>query len=293
VAGGDVTLGRPIGNTQMYVLDQSLNPVPVGVAGELFIGGAGLARGYRGRPELTAERFVADLFAGAGTRLYRTGDLVRWRADGELEFLGRADQQVKIRGFRIEPGEVEAVLLRDPRVGRAVVVPVGSDGERRLAAYLLPADPARGLPPVAQLREMVRGALPEYMVPSAMVELAALPLTPNGKIDRAALPAPGYTRADLLDSFRPPRTSTERLLADIWCDLLDLDQVGIGDDFFELGGHSLLATRMTNRIRAACGVELALAVIFDQPAIEPIAAAIDAASPDIAGSDTELEEFEF
>ncbi len=285
-AGGDITLGRPIGNTQMYVLDRSLNTVPVGVAGELFIGGAGLAQGYRGRPDLTADRFVADRFSGAGDRLYRTGDVVRRRADGELDFLGRSDQQVKVRGFRIEPGEVEAVLRHDPAVHAAVVVAVGPQNERRLAAYLVPADPAIGLPSVTQLREVVRRALPEYMVPSAIVELAELPLTPNGKVDRAALPAPGQARPDLAHTFTPPRTTTQRLLAEIWGGLLNVQQVGIHDDFFELGGHSLLATRMTNQIRTATGVELALAAVFDRPTVEGIAAIIDE-------GDKELEEFEF
>jgi len=285
-AGEDVTLGRPIGNTRMYVLDRSLNPAPAGVAGELFIGGAGLAQGYRGRPDLTAERFVADRFTEPGGRLYRTGDVVRWQADGELEFLGRSDQQVKVRGFRIEPGEVEAALRADPAVGAAVVVAAGPQHDRRLAAYLVPADPDEGLPPVTRLRDAVRAALPEYMVPSVIVAIAELPLTPNGKIDRAALPAPGHTRPDLADIFTAPRTTTERLLAEIWAGLLGVERVGIHDDFFELGGHSLLATRMTNQIRVATGAELALAAVFDRPTVASLAAIIDEG----AG---ELEEFEF
>ncbi|HWG14094.1 MAG TPA: amino acid adenylation domain-containing protein, partial [Streptosporangiaceae bacterium] len=273
---GDVTIGSPIANTQMYILGPACTPVPAGVAGDLFIGGAGLARGYRGRPDLTAERFVADPFADDGSRLYRTGDRARWRADGRLEYLGRADNQVKVRGFRIEPGEIEAVLQRHEGIAAAVVGVFGRDTDRRLVAYVVPAEPAGGLPPVAELRELARGSLPGYMVPAVFVELAALPRTPNGKLDRAALPAPDGARPGLAGGFAAPRTVTEELLAGIWCEVLGVDRVGAFDDFFELGGHSLLATRVASRAQLVFGVEVAVAAVFDEPTLAGLAQVIDA-----------------
>ncbi|WP_345673033.1 amino acid adenylation domain-containing protein, partial [Streptomyces phyllanthi] len=274
---GPVTLGSPVANTRVHVLDRRLGPVPVGVAGELFIGGAGVTRGYAGRPPLTAERFVADPFAADGSRLYRTGDVVRRRAGGELEFLGRADDQVKVRGFRVEPGEVTAALAAHPRIRSAAVAAWGEAGDR-LAAYLVPADHDEGIPTAGDLRAFLRRSLPEYMVPSVFTELAALPLTPNGKLDRAALPAPDTARPEL-GALVAPTGATEELLAGIWAQLLGADQVGALDGFFELGGHSLLATRVISRIREVFGAEVALAALFEHPTLRALAAVVDQTRP--------------
>jgi acyl-coenzyme A synthetase/AMP-(fatty) acid ligase/acyl carrier protein len=294
-AGADVLdpvpIGSPVANTRVYVLDARLCLVPVGVAGEVFIAGAQVARGYGRRPVLTAERFVADPFAGDGSRMYRTGDRARWRADGVLVFVGRADDQVKVRGFRVEPGEIEAVLAAHPGVRSAVVAAFGDDATRRLVAYLVPADPAEGIPPVAELRAFAGERLPEFMVPAAFVELADLPLTPNGKIDRAALPVADATRPDL-DEFTPPSGAVEELLADIWAEVLGIDRIGARDNFFELGGHSLLATQVVSRIRDAFGVEIPLAALFDQPTIAETAVTITKATLGIDGDTKDYEEFE-
>ncbi|MEV6868890.1 amino acid adenylation domain-containing protein, partial [Streptosporangium subroseum] len=233
---GSVPIGRPLPNSRLYVLDRFLTPVPVGVPGELFIGGLGVARGYVGRPELTAERFVADPFASDGSRLYRSGDRVRWLPDGELEFLGRVDHQVKIRGFRVEPGEVETVLRAHPAIETAVVVAREDGGDRRLVAYLVPADLESGMPSTSELRAFLLRSLPEYLVPAVFVELAAVPLTSNGKLDRAALPAPESVRPELGVEFAAPRTPAEEILAGVWAEVLGLERVGVGDNFFELGG---------------------------------------------------------
>ncbi|HVT59500.1 MAG TPA: amino acid adenylation domain-containing protein, partial [Thermoanaerobaculia bacterium] len=298
-AGEAVAIGPPIANTTLYVLGRRLEPAPVGVPGELFIGGDGVALGYRGRAELTAERFLPDPFGDRcgrrgrpGARLYRTGDLVRWRPRGELEFLGRIDHQVKVRGFRIELGEVEAALEAHPAVARAVVVAQATPeaGGGRLVAYLV-ATPAASPPvrqahpvpapqapfqppavPPAELRAFTSAKLPEHMVPAAFIWLAALPLTPNGKVDRRALPTPEETgQAGLTDAFVAPRNPVEELLAGIWCELLDLRRVGIHDNFFELGGHSLTATRLLARVRAALGVEVPLRRLFEAPTVEGLA----------------------
>ncbi|MEV1179140.1 amino acid adenylation domain-containing protein, partial [Nonomuraea sp. NPDC049784] len=271
--GAAPTLGRPIANTVTYVLDKHLEPAPVGVPGELFIGGAGVARGYGGRPDLTAERFIADPLGRSGTRLYRTGDRVRWRADGELEFLGRVDQQIKVRGFRIEPGEVEAALCAHPAVAAAVVVARDDGAGRRLVGYLVPADVTAGLPEAGELRSFLRRSLPDYMVPGAYVELIAIPLTPNGKYDRAALPAPQAVTG----AFAAPASFTEERLAAIWAEVLGVTRVGTGDGFFELGGHSLLATRVISRVRAELGVEVPLTALFDHPTVAGLAAVVDVA----------------
>ncbi|MFD8817021.1 amino acid adenylation domain-containing protein, partial [Streptomyces sp. NPDC059627] len=270
-----VPIGLPIAATSVYVLDARLRPVPVGVAGELFIGGAGVARGYGGRPALSAERFLADPFAGDGSRMYRTGDRVRWSAAGRMEFLGRADDQVKVRGVRIEPGEIEAVLVAHPGVQVAVVTPFGESAQARLVAYVVPSDPAEGIPDTGELRGHLRRSLPEAMIPSAFVELAGLPLTASNKIDRAALPVPDTGRTDQDGSYVPPSTPTEDVLAGIWAELLGVERVGTEDNFFELGGHSLLATQVISRIRDAFGTEVPLATLFDQPTVGELARAVE------------------
>ncbi|MBV9773785.1 MAG: AMP-binding protein, partial [Gemmatimonadetes bacterium] len=269
-------IGTPLGNVRLYVTDPAGNAQPTGVPGELRIGGAGVARGYLGRPDLSATSFVPDAFSGeAGARLYRTGDRVRWLAAGELEFLGRMDTQVKVRGFRIEPGEIEAVLERHAQVSEAVVVVREDAGERRLVAYVVPADGVA--PEAADLRTHLKGSVPEYMVPSAFVTLDALPLTPTGKVDRRALPAPAGGAGE---EYVAPRTDTERRMAEIWAEVLQRDRVGIHDDFFALGGHSLLATRLASRVRAEFGTELPLRVLFELPTIARVGEWLDQALPD-------------
>ncbi|MFY2561712.1 amino acid adenylation domain-containing protein [Corallococcus terminator] len=281
-----VSIGAPIANTRLYVLDASGQPVPTGAPGELFIAGDGVVRGYLGRPELTAERFVPDAFSGVpGGRLYRTGDLARWRHDGTLDFLGRTDFQVKVRGFRIESGEVEAVLSRHPSVQQAVAsVHRDASGDGRLVAYVVPTPSARAEDTLdtSALRDFLREHLPEHMVPSFFIALDAFPLTPNGKVDRKALPAP-----EQQDSRRPyvaPRTQTEEQLAGLFAQVLGPQRVGATDSFFELGGHSLLATQVVSRIHAALGVTLPLRVLFESPTVEQLARQVDAAkrSPGLA-----------
>jgi amino acid adenylation domain-containing protein/non-ribosomal peptide synthase protein (TIGR01720 family) len=246
---GPPPIGRPILNTRTYVLDGALRPVPVGVAGELYVAGTGLARGYLNRPGLTAERFVPNPFGGPGSRLYRTGDVVRWTAGGELEFVGRADDQVKIRGFRVELGEVRAVLVRHTDIAEAVVVAQQGAGYKRLVAYLVP-EVGSTVPSTTALRELLARSLPDYMVPSAFVPLEALPLSPNGKLDRRALPAPdaGGTGES---PYVPPSSPTEQALAGVWADVLGLDRVGVQDNFFALGGDSILSIQAVSRARQA------------------------------------------
>jgi amino acid adenylation domain-containing protein len=278
--GGPVPIGRPLWNTRALVLDTALQPVPAGVPGELYLAGAGLARGYLGRPGLSAERFVADPFGGPGERMYRTGDLARWRADGVLEFVGRADDQVKARGFRIELGEVEAVLLSHAQVAHAaVIVREDRPGDQRLIGYLVPTTTAQAADPtydgdlITAVRRAASDVLPDYMVPSALVVLEALPLTANGKLDRAALPAPSYTTRR---TSRGPRSMQERLLLDIFADVLDAPGMGVEDDFFELGGHSLLAVRLLGEIREATGARIPLARVFRTPTVAGLAPLLDA-----------------
>jgi acyl carrier protein len=268
--GGRPPIGRPVANTRAYVLDARGEPVPLGVPGELYVGGAGVTRGYAGRPGLTAERFVPDPFGAAGGRLYRTGDRVRWSARGELEFLGRVDEQVKLRGFRIEPGEIEGALRRSEGVADCVVVAREDvPGETRLVAYVV------GDVEAAVLREHLLRELPEHMVPAAFVFLDALPLTPNGKVDRKALPAPEYAAG--ADRYVAPRTPVEEVLAGIWAEVLKVERVGVTESFFELGGHSLLATLMVARVQQLYGVEVQLRAIFDEPTVEELARHVDSA----------------
>ena len=271
-SSGRIPIGRPVANTKVYVLDQRLQPVPVGVSGELYIGGVQLARGYLNRPELTAERFLPNPFT-PGERLYRTGDQVRWRPDGNLEFLGRLDQQVKLRGFRIELGEVEAVLGQHPQVREAVVL-LREDhpGDQHLVAYVVSRE--EEAPEPGRLRDFLRDKLPEYMVPSAFVMLPRLPLTTNGKVDRRALPPPDRNRPELDQTYVAPRTPVEELLAALWAEALGVERVGIHDNFFARGGHSLLATRVLSRVQQACGVELPLRALFETPTIAGLALAI-------------------
>jgi len=285
--GQPVSIGRPIGNTALYVAGSGCLPAPAGVPGELLIGGAGVARGYLGRPDLTAERFIRDPFAGAGGkpggRLYRTGDLARHRPDGRLELLGRIDQQVKVRGFRIEPEEIEAVLLRHPDVARAVVVPSGRAGDTYLVACLVPrqmsqvvsrdgggeASAAESL--VSKVRDALAGQLPPYMMPSSWIVLPELPLTPNGKVDRRALLA--IRRPDRAAGSRreAPRNALERSVAEIWKELLAVEEIGVDDNFFDIGGHSLLMPRMQGRLRELLGREIGIVHLFRCSTIRALA----------------------
>jgi aspartate racemase len=270
---GPIPIGTPIANTRVYILDVHRHPVPIGVTGELYTGGDGLARGYLNHPELTAEKFIPDPFSdNSRARLYKTADLARYMPNGSIEFLGRLDHQVKIRGFRIEPGEVEAVLRKHPAVRAAVVVARKDEtGDKSLVAYY--AAPSRWhAPPTSELRAFVKSKLPEQMVPSVFVLLETLPLTTNGKVDRKALPAPeGEQRSNLEVAFVAPRNELEELLADIWSEVLGEPLVGIQDNFFELGGHSLLGTQVISRLRNTLQVTLSLRDIFEAPTVALLA----------------------
>jgi amino acid adenylation domain-containing protein len=275
VDGARVPIGRPIANIQIYLLDRHGQPTPLEVPGEIHIGGVGVGRGYWNRPELTAERFIADPYsADPRGRLYRTGDLGRWRADGTIEYLGRNDHQVKIRGFRIELGEIEAQLTAHAQVKEAVVVAreeVG--GDKRLVGYVVPQE-AQAVPSAEMLREHLKQVLPEYMVPSAFVVLPELPLTPNGKLDRRALPAPELG-AYASRQYEAPQGEVEELLAGIWQGLLRVERVGRRDNFFELGGHSILATQLIVRVRSAWSIEIPMRVLFKCPTVQQLSDEID------------------
>lgn len=267
-------IGCPIPDFQVYVLDQNLQPVPLGIPGEMHVGGAGVARGYLDRSELSAERFIPDpLSKKPGTRLYRTGDLARRLADGDIEYLGRIDHQVKIRGYRVELGEIEAMLRQHPAVRETVVVarddvPHG----KHLVAYVVAVQAPT--PSVTELRGFLKAKLPDYMLPAAFVLLEAFPLTPNGKVDRRALPEPDQARSELEESFLAPRNPVEEVLAGIWAEVLGVAQVGVHDNFFELGGHSLLATRVISRMREAFQVEVPLRALFEAPTVAGLAVKI-------------------
>jgi amino acid adenylation domain-containing protein len=260
---GSVPIGSSLPNYKLYVLDGALQPAPTGVRGELYIAGAGLARGYLKQPVLTAERFVADLYGETGTRMYRTGDLVRWRADGSLEFLGRCDEQVKIRGFRIEPGEIESALREFPEAAQAAVITHENQrGEKSLVGYVVAA--LGHSIDARKMRQKLAQRLPDYMVPAAIIELENLPLTPNGKLDRKALPEPKLGSTSI---WRAPRDPKEEILCSLFAEVLGLERIGIDDNFFELGGHSLLAVRLLSRVRATLDAELQVRTLFDAPSV--------------------------
>lgn len=268
--GITVSSGRVFDGVELYVLDERLDRVPPGAVGELYLAGRGLAKGYLGRPDLTAEAFVADPFGEDGERMYRTGDLARLSADGELEFAGRATDLVKILGFRVELAEIESVLTRFPGLAHAAVVAHDTGAGDRLAAYVVPENDE---PDLTALREHVREALPEYMVPAAFTVIGRLPLTPNGKLDRSALPVPDF-RSET--AYRAPANPTEEAICQIFAQVLGLHEVGVEDDFFDLGGHSLLAMRLLNRIRAEVGVEVQIRTLFNTPTVAGLAEVVAA-----------------
>jgi amino acid adenylation domain-containing protein len=270
-----VPIGRPIPNARIHILDATLSPLPIGIAGELYIGGVSLARGYLNRPDLTAEKFVPNPFTSSpGSRLYRTGDLASYLPDGNLQYLARSDHQVKIRGFRVELGEIEVALAKHPSLSQAIVtIHEGVSREKRLVSYVV-ARPA-STPTAIELRAFLKERLPEHMVPAEFVMLDSFPLTANGKVDRRALPAPSQTRPELEKAFVGFRTSAEEILADIWAQVLGVDRIGVHDNFFDLGGHSLLATQVASRIRETFQIEMPLRVLFERPTVAGLAESIE------------------
>jgi amino acid adenylation domain-containing protein len=271
----NMPIGRPVANMHLYVLDSQLQPVPIGVAGEVYVGGIGVGRGYLNNAERTAEVFIADSFAQEpGARLYQTGDKARYLSDGNIEFLGRLDHQVKIRGFRIELGEIEAVLAQHPEVLQTVVVVWEDHPDNKcLVAYVVPHQEQGATP--RELRGFLKEKLPDYMVPAAFVMLDTLPLTPNGKVDRRALPVPDTSSLGLEEGFVPPRTHTEEVLTVIWAEVLGLEQIGIYNNFFELGGHSLQATQVISRLREAFQMEVPLRSLLEEPTVAGLAERIE------------------
>jgi acyl-coenzyme A synthetase/AMP-(fatty) acid ligase len=272
---GPVSIGRPIANTTAYVLDAQQQPVPAGVTGELYIGGTGVARGYRNRPELSAEKFIPDPFSSRpGARLYRTGDRVRYRPGGALEFLERLDHQVKIRGYRIEPGEIEAALETHPRIRESVVLACEDvPGDKRLVAYVVAAREPQ--PTTSELRGYLKEKLPEYMMPAAFIVMETLPRTPNGKVDRKALQGLRRGPKEFGSAYAAPRNPVEEALAGLWTEILGLKPVSIHDNFFDLGGHSLLAARMVARIRDVFQVDLPMRSLFEQTDLTEMAQMIE------------------
>jgi non-ribosomal peptide synthetase component E (peptide arylation enzyme)/acyl carrier protein len=269
-----IPIGRPISNTQLYILNEASQPVPIGVTGELYIGGSGLAHGYFNRPELTAERFVPNMFSGEpGARMYRTGDLCRWKEDGTVDFIGRNDFQVKVRGFRIELEEIEAKLADYPGIGNvAVIVREDEPGNRRLVAYYTCEKTAdhQESDNVQLLRAHLAARLPEYMLPAAFVRMDVLPLTTSGKLDRKALPIPAGD-AYVAHEYEAPQSDMEATLASIFEETLNVERVGRHDNFFELGGHSLLVTKLISRVRSVLGVELVIRNVFEFPTVAGLA----------------------
>ncbi|HEY6498150.1 MAG TPA: amino acid adenylation domain-containing protein, partial [Streptosporangiaceae bacterium] len=274
-----IPIGRPLDNTQVYVLDPGLRPVPPGISGQLHLAGAGLARGYLNQPGLTAQKFIACPYGPPGSRMYATGDLARWTSDGQLEFTGRADQQVKIRGFRIEPGEIETALRHHPAITDAAVIARHDNGRKQLAAYLVPT-PATTTPAPSDLRTHLAATLPDYMIPATFTTLNALPLTRNGKLDRPALPTP--ERDTTTTGYAPPRTPAEHAIATIWADILGHDHIGIHDNFFELGGDSILSIQIVSRARQA-GLSLLPRDLFRHPTIAALAAEAPQTTVAVAG----------
>jgi amino acid adenylation domain-containing protein len=280
LTGHEVPIGKPLANTQVYILDTHMQPAPMGVAGELYIGGIGLAKGYLNRPDLTSEKFIDNPFV-IGAKLYKTGDLMRYLNDGSIEFLGRIDQQAKIRGYRIELGEIEAALSEYPQVLQSVVIVREDKPEHKyVAAYFVPSGDE--VPTAFTLRNFLKERLPEYMIPAAFVSLEAIPLTANGKVDRRGLPVPQQAQSSSDQSYVAPRTPTEHTLARLWGDILNNKRVGIYDDFFELGGHSLLAARLTSQIRKAFGIELPLTTVFEERTVAGLAQRIEAPTSEIS-----------
>jgi acyl carrier protein len=291
--GRGSVIGRAIPGWQIYVLSEGLEPCPIGVPGELYVGGAGLARGYLHRAELTGERFVPNPFGQPGERLYKTGDLARYRGQGELEYLGRIDQQVKVRGFRIELGEIEARLRQVPGI-QACTVQVQEEAGRgkRLVGYVVEEEGERTT--TSQLRRQLQEVLPEYMVPSVFVSLASLPLTPNGKLDRRALPLPDQEGIFLHDEFVEPRDAVEEFLADIWKEVLGLERISVYDNFFEIGGHSLLATQLLTYVRQSLNIDIPLRDLFEKPTLADFAEHLQKLSDEVDDEEAEqmLDELE-
>jgi len=275
--GSDVlpSIGRPVENVEIHIVDEELNPVPDGAPGELLIGGAGVGRGYLNLPELTAQKFIADPFGGtAGARFYRSGDLARMLPDGQIEFMGRSDEQIKIRGYRIEPGEIAAALEQHPAIQASCVAAYSTDaGERRLAAYIVPA--SKLCPNARQLQAFLGDRLPDYMVPSTFVRLECLPISAHGKVDRAALPQPTAENELNDDSFADAQSEIEQWLAGLLTGLLGVPRVGRNDNFFNLGGHSLLGAQLIAKVQQRFGVELSLRSLFDHPTIAEISSEIE------------------